>query len=753
MAKKPAPFPTREQILDFIKENGVRVGKREIARAFGLDADQKRELKKVLRELENDGTLQRGRGKRFAEPGTLPEVCVLRIKGTDTDGELLAEPLQWDEDEKPPTIYMQPERKGLSALTIGDRVLARLARIEKSAYEGRTIRRLTEAPALVLGIYKVLEGQGFVHPTDRRMRQDLLVQSGDESGAKDGDLVRAEVLPGKRLGLRRAKVVEHLHSMDDPKAISLIAIHTHDIRTEFPRAAIEEAEDAGAPVLKGRVDLRGVPLVTIDGADARDFDDAVFAEPDDDPANPDGWHLIVAIADVAWYVRPDSSLDKEAQRRGNSTYFPDRVVPMLPEALSNGWCSLVPNEERGCLAAHLWIGADGHLRRHRFERGLMRSAARLTYEQVQAARDGETVDAAAGLSDTVIAPLYGAYAALWDAREDRGVLDLDLPEKRIILDATGKVTGVVTRERLDSHKLIEEFMICANVAAAEALEAKRMPAMYRIHDHPSIEKLESLREFLDSIGMSLPKGQTIRPKQFNQILARAKDTPQAHLINEVVLRSQAQAEYSPENIGHFGLALKRYCHFTSPIRRYADLLVHRALLKGWSLGEGGLEDGHADFRELGEAISACERRSAAAERDAVDRFTAAFLADRVGASFEGRINGVTRFGLFVTLLESGGDGLVPIRSLPDDFYIHDESRHELIGRRNRLTFRLGERVNVRLVEASPITGGMLFELLESEGRRATAEEARRSDAKSRAKTGSYGSKGGRHPSGKRKRRP
>lgn len=719
MTKKPAPFPTREQILEFLADNHGNLGKREIARAFGLNAEQKRDLKKVLRQMQEEGVLQKGRGKKFAEPGTLPDVTVLSVTGVDVDGELLARPLQWEGDAPPPTIYMTPERKGVSALSIGDRVLARLTPLEKGVYEARTIRRLTEAPALVLGLFKEdPDGLGLIRPTDRRMRYDLIVEKSDRGDAVPGDLVRAEVLPGKRLGLRRARIIESLHAMDDPKAISLIAIHSHDIRTEFPAAAVEQAEAASAPVLDGRVDFRELPLVTIDGSDARDFDDAVFAEPDDSPDNDGGWHLIVAIADVSWYVRPGSPLDNEALKRGNSTYFPDRVVPMLPEALSNGWCSLVPHEERGCLVAHLWIDKFGHLKRHKFERGLMRSAARLTYEQVQAAHNGDPDDTTAPLMDSVITPLYRAYAALWDAREDRGVLDLDLPEKQIVLDEAGHVSGVIQRERLDSHKLIEEFMILANVAAAEALEKKKMPAMYRIHDHPSVEKLESLREFLQSVDMSLPRGQTIRPKQFNQILTKAKDTPQAHLINEVVLRSQAQAEYNPDNIGHFGLALRRYCHFTSPIRRYADLLVHRALIQGWSLGDGGLKADHDDFHELGEAISACERRSSAAERDAVDRFTAAYLSEKVGSELLGRINGVTRFGLFVTLTDSGGDGLIPIRTLPDDYYIHDESRHELVGRKTRNVYRMGENVTVRLVEASPITGGMVLELVASEGHKA-----------------------------------
>ncbi|HEY9163964.1 MAG TPA: VacB/RNase II family 3'-5' exoribonuclease, partial [Magnetovibrio sp.] len=446
--------------------------------------------------------------------------------------------------------------------------------------------------------------------------------------------------------------------------------------------------------------------------DARDFDDAVFAEPDTDPKNPGGWHIIVAIADVSWYVRPDDALDQDAYKRGNSVYFPDRVVPMLPEELSNGWCSLRPNEERPTIAAHMWIDADGKLLRHKFVRALIQSAARTTYTQIQKARDGQPDDLTTPLLDTVIAPLYGAYEVLLKARAERGVLELDLPERQIILDDEGNVAKVIERERFDSHKLIEEFMILANVAAAETLEGAKQPCMYRIHDEPSREKIESLGEFLASVSIPFAKGQVVRASHFNQILARVKDTANSHMVSEVVLRSQAQAEYNPDNLGHFGLALRRYCHFTSPIRRYADLLVHRALVRGLKLGEGGLEDDHKDFHEMGEHLSVTERNASGAERDAVDRFTALYLSEKVGAVMKGRINGVTRFGLFVTLDDTGADGLVPIRTLPDDFYIHDEHRHTLCGRSNRLEFRLGEAVEVLIVEADPITGSTVFKMME-----------------------------------------
>ncbi len=711
---KKSPFPTRDQILEFIRGSTGLIGKREIARAFKVDPTRRPELKELLRNLESEGHLQRGRGQRFAQPGSLPPVAVVEVTGLDTDGEILARPCEWSAETPPPRIYIILEQRGRHAVGPGDRLLARLRRIDRRTYEGRIIRRLAEQPQRILGIYRRIADQGRLQPTDRRIRVEPLVADADSLSAREGELVHAELLPGNRLDLPQARVVERLGGEGDARSVSLIAILEHGIPTAFSPEALAQAENAGPATLGRRVDLRQVPLITIDGEDARDFDDAVWAEADGDTKNPGGWHLIVAIADVAWYVRPNDPLDRNAYERGNSVYFPDRVVPMLPEALSNGWCSLKPGEDRPCMAAHLWIDQDGGLLRHRFERGLMRSAARLTYEQVQAARDGQPDDAVAPLVNPVLSPLYGAFAALLKSRQARGVLELDVAERRVIIE-NGHVADIRPRQRLNSHRLIEEFMITANVAAAEALERSKQPCMYRVHDVPSIEKLDALRDFLESIGLNLPRGQVIRPAQFNRILERAAGGPNQQLVNETILRSQAQAVYSPENISHFGLALRRYAHFTSPIRRYADLLVHRALIRGIGLGEGALETAHRDFRESGEHISDTERRAVSAERDAVDRYTAAFLADKVGACFNGRVTGVTRFGLFVTLPESGGDGLVPISTLPDDRYDHDPARHALTGRRWGRTYRLGETLDVKLVESNPMTGRLVMNLVDADG--------------------------------------
>jgi ribonuclease R len=510
------------------------------------------------------------------------------------------------------------------------------------------------------------------------------------------------------MGLRSARVLERLGSMTDPRSVSLVSIHANDIPDVFPPEAIAQADAAMAAPLEGRVDLRKVPLVTIDGEDARDFDDAVWAEPDGK-----GWHAIVAIADVAWYVRPGDALDVEALKRGNSVYFPDRVVPMLPEPLSNGWCSLKPNEDRPCVAVHMWLDAEGNRLRYRFERALMRSAARLTYTQVQRAFDGAPDDLTRSLLDPVLRPLLGAWRALLAARQRRGVLELDIAERQVILGPDGRIARITTRARYDSHRLIEDFMIAANVAAAEQIEAVRQPCMYRVHDLPSPERLDALREVLDALGLHLPKGGRIVPAMFNQVLKKAAEMNEARMVNEMILRTQAQAAYSPNNLGHFGLALARYAHFTSPIRRYADLLVHRAIVAGLKLGDGGLPPIEPDeFVAIGEAISNTERRAATAERDALDRFTVLFMADRVGATFEGTISGVARFGLFVKLDETGADGLLPASALPSDFYQHDEHKQSLTGRRSRHTYTLGDRIDVQLAEADTVTGSLVFRAAE-----------------------------------------
>jgi len=723
--KGKSALPTRQQVLDFIRSSPTPVGKREIARAFQIKGGDRIALKAMLKELAEEGAVDRGKKRRLARPGALPEVVVLDVIGPDPDGDLLARPAVWPEGETPPRIELAPERRGTSALAAGDRVLARLARVDEDTYTARVIRQLAGEPARVVGVYaRHPEGGGWLRPTDRRVKAEYRILPQHSGNAEPGDVVVVEDLHTHRLGRLQARVIERLGRFGEPRTVSMISIAERSIPTVFAPEALAEAAAARPPTLGARTDLRELPLVTIDGEDARDFDDAVWAEPDADPRNPGGWRICVAIADVAHYVGAGSALDRAARERGNSVYFPDRVVPMLPEALSNGLCSLKPAEDRYCLAVRMTLDANGNRTGYRFERGLMRSAARLTYTQAQAAADGRPDDTTRPLLETVVQPLYGAFGALAKARDRRGTLDLDIPERRILLDEAGRIRDIRPRERLNSHRLIEEFMIAANVAAAEALERHRQPVMYRVHDQPDPVKVEALRESLAGFGLVLAKGQVIRPKLFTDLLARANRTDFAEMVHELVLRTQSQAMYSPRNLGHFGLALSHYAHFTSPIRRYADLLVHRGLISAYRFGEDGLPaEAEAQFESIGEHISGTERRAAAAERDAVDRYCAAFLAGRTGQVFAGRVTGVTRFGLFVSLADTGASGIVPISTLPHDFYQHDERAHALVGQRWGREFRLGEAAHVRLVEADPTTGGLVFHLIEPEAGKSAGPSA------------------------------
>src|SRR5271169_6636433 len=672
-------LPSEREVVEFIRESPSAVGKREIARAFGVPPADRPALRDMLRQIERSGSVTRAANRRLVGGPPIPEVTVVERFGTDEDGVPLARPVAWPGPGPAPVVRLAEE--GGAAIPVGARAAARLVPLASGEIEARVMRRLDSGGERIVGVFQKDREGGRVVPADRRDKTEYRVAERDADGAGDGELVVAEEFAVRRLGLPRARVIERLGPASDPGAISLLAIASFDIPTDFPAAAIAEAEAALPVSPAGRTDLRDLPLVTIDGSDARDFDDAVWAEPDPDPENIGGWHLVVAIADVAWYVRPGCALDREAERRGNSVYFPDRVVPMLPEALSNELCSLKPGVDRACLAVRLWIDAAGRKRRHRFERAIMRSAARLTYEEVQAARDGS---ADCALAPEAITALYGAYAALAEARAARGALELDLSEDRVVLDAEKRPAAIVRAVRLDSHRLIEEFMILANVAAADELEARRQPCMYRVHDAPDPDKVEALRVFLEETGLpglALAKGQAIKPELFNRVLRRAAGTGETALVNDLVLRCQAQAAYSPNNIGHFGLALRRYAHFTSPIRRYADLLVHRALL------------GDADrdpLEAIAAHISATERRAADAERAAIDRYRATLLAGSVGSLFTADISGVASFGLFVRLRENGADGLVPISTLPGDYYVRDERAQRLVGRNAGRVYRLGE---------------------------------------------------------------
>jgi ribonuclease R len=724
--KKPRDngFPGRDAIVAFIRAQPGEVGTRTIAREFGLKNNDRIKLKRTLRELADEGAIAK-RGKKVNEPAGLPPTVMADITGRDSDGELIAVPAEWDEEESgaAPKIRIHVPRRPQpgTAAGVGDRALLHVDKTDEregAAYRGRVIKVVDHTKTRVLGIFRANPaGGGRLIPVDKKQAgRELNIAKADTGGAVDGDLVSVDLVRSRGFGLASGKVKERLGSLASEKAVSLIAIHAHEIPQAFSPAALREAEAAQPATLKGREDWRTLPLVTIDPPDAKDHDDAVHAEPDSDPNNKGGVIVTVAIADVAFYVRPGSALDRDALTRGNSVYFPDRVVPMLPERISNDLCSLVPGQPRGALAVRMVISADGRKRSHSFHRILMRSAAKLNYAQAQAAIDGRPDDTTGPLLAPILKPLYDAYAIVKRARDERDPLDLDIPERKILLKPDGTVDRVVVPERLDAHRLIEEFMILANVAAAEMLEKKALPLIYRVHDEPTVEKVHALQEFLKTLDMPFAKSGALRPALFNRVLTQVRGHDQESLVNEVVLRSQAQAEYSAENYGHFGLNLRRYAHFTSPIRRYADLIVHRALIRALGLGEGALPDTETPetLSEVAAQISVTERRAMKAERETADRLIAHHLADRIGATFQGRISGVTRAGLFVKLSDTGADGLIPIRTLGSEYFNYDEKRHALVGSRSGAMHRLGDVVDVRLVEAAPVAGALRFELL-SEG--------------------------------------
>ncbi|GHC54407.1 ribonuclease R [Neogemmobacter tilapiae] len=727
-------LPSKDEILNFLRENPGLSAKRDIAKAFGIKgAGLRMELKRLLKEMEAEGALTR-KARRMRAFGALPPVALLRVIGPDGQGDLFAEATGEDIGEGPsPRILVSPQ-KGDPALGAGDRILARLTATpgEGADYTARLIRRIGHNPLKILGIFRKQGDGGRIVPIDKGADKEWRVAADATNDARDGELVEAELAGPKRMGLPAARITARLGDPGGPKAISLIAIHQHGIPDRFPDAAMAEAEAAKPTALGKRTDLRDIPLVTIDPVDARDRDDAVLAEADSDPKNPGGHILWVAIADVAHYVRPGSALDAEARKRGNSTYFPDRVVPMLPDVLSGDLCSLHEHVDRACLAVRMVINAEGQKIGHKFMRGLMRSQGSLHYAQAQAAIDGAPDDQTGPLLEPVLKPLWAAYGALKAARADRQPLELDLPERKIVLGEDGKVLSVSFPERLDAHRLIEEFMVLANVAAAEELNARRTPLLFRVHEEPSPEKLDALREVAEGAGFTLAKGQVLKTRHLNNLLAQSQGTEFDELMNISTLRSMTQAYYAPENLGHFGLALRNYAHFTSPIRRYSDLIVHRALIAAHDWGKDGLTPADIEkLPETGKLISDSERRSMAAERDTNDRYLAAYLSDRVGASFEGRISGVQKFGLFVRLLETGADGLIPVRSLGREFFRYDEGTQTLTGEETGQILGLGQKVTVKLAEAVPVTGGLTLELLAVDGahlRRAGMIKGRRAPA-------------------------
>lgn len=713
-AKFTQGLPTRQQVLDFIANSAVPAGKREIGKAFGLKGQEKIQLKALLRDMADEGLID-GNRSAFHRMGGVSKVTVLRVVDTE-DGEAIAIPDQWQPDDAspPPRLRVIEKARGkFPALKVGERILARTEEAG-TGWLAHVMKKLPTTSEQVMGVVE-LDGAGkpWLAPVDKRVRSSSPI--GDLGGAVEGNLVLAE--PAGRSPRFGVKVTQVLGDPLAPRAFSLIAIHKHGIPNVFSEETLAEAELAAKLPLSEdrREDLRHLPIVAIDPSDARDHDDAIWAEPDGEG----GFRALVAIADVSFYVRPGGTIDREARKRGNSVYFPDRVVPMLPEVLSADVCSLKAGADRAAMACHLELDGQGRVKSWRVTRAIVRIAEVIAYEDAQARIDDDS-------ADQNLQNLWAAWRALATARAARDPLELELPERRVMLDQQGKITEIKLRERLDAHRVVEDFMIAANVAAAKALESKVAPVVYRLHETPGREKLVALKDYLATFGKKFALGQVVTPGLFNRMLKDVADEAEKALIMEAVLRSQTQAYYGPANVGHFGLALGSYAHFTSPIRRYADLLVHRALVDGFGLEQpapkaklpphSGLSDqDRADLGRVSEAISNAERRAMEAERETIDRYVAAWLAQHVGTVFETRITGVQKFGFFATIVDLGGDGLVPVSTLGRERFSYDEAARVLEGEQTGTRYATGDRLRLRLAEANPLTGALKFELEESDG--------------------------------------
>ncbi len=740
----------RDTLIKTVRETGGRLTKRGLVRELGLSGDQRKDLRILLKELTEDGTFIRTDRRTYRLADSLPDVMVLQVDHIDDQGDLIGHPARWEGNGKPPSIIIKDKKNhpksksATSGLGIGDRALFRISK-QHDMFYGEIIKTLGEGPRRQLGVI-IKGGRGWrVRPVEKGARYDHIPGRGqiEHLALNDQDLVLYELTSARHKGNKIAKIIESLGSANHPRSASIISLYAHNIPTGFSADEIAEAKSHALPTLEGkRQDLRDLPLLTIDPDDAKDFDDAIFAHADDNPKNQGGHIVWVAIADVSAYVRPGSALDKGALKRGNSVYLPDRVEPMLPEELSADLCSLKPNVDRACLAVRMQFNAQGDKIGHKFVRGLMKSHARLTYDEAQSVFNPDegvkTAKAALPVTD-ILGDIYAAYQAVKIARERRGPLEIDMPERRVKVDAKGNVSSITVRDRFDAHKLVEEFMIQANVSAAQALDHKKADLIYRIHEPPGMEKIQGLADFLPTMNLKWTMGERVTPKRFNRLIERAREKDLAETISMSVLRTQMQAYYTPKNGGHFGLNLTHYAHFTSPIRRYADLIVHRALIKAYNLGEDGLSDEEATrLKEISEHISDTERRAMAAERDAKDRYIASYLQDQIDAEFSGRIAGVTRAGLFVQLDDTGADGFVPARNLGIERFIFDEKSKSLIGADTGGTYKFGRRVQVRLLEVKPIQGGLIFEMLSQPEKGKRPKHTPRTHYRGRSSTGYKG---------------
>jgi ribonuclease R len=640
-------------------------------------------------------------------------------------------------DDGSPDLFLSPHE--MRMVLHGDRVLASIISVDgRGRRKGAIAEVLQRRPSRIVGRVMVEHGVTVVAPDDERLHHDLLIPPDQAGNARAGQMVIAEITepPSRKRG-PIGTIVSVLGDKLKPSLLVEVAIAQHDLPHEWSQEVVAEVEQMPVKVhkddLKGRTDVRDLPLVTIDGADSRDFDDAVYAK----PKRGGGWRLVVAIADVSHYARPDTALDTEAQERSTSTYFPGFVVPMLPEALSNGLCSLNPDVDRLCMVCDMDINAKGEVKRSRFYPGVMRSHARLTYTQVWQAIGEKDKTVRKRLADhlPVLDDLHALYKVLDKARKHRGAIEFDTVEAKFTLDDHGEVNQVDASPRNDAHKLIEECMIAANVQAAKFLEKKKIPALFRVHAPPPQDKYEDLLEFLRQYKLQLPPLEKLKPGDYDKLLKKVRDKPEFELIQSVLLRSMSMAVYLPHNQGHFGLALGAYAHFTSPIRRYPDLLVHRAIR--YVLQKGKPKNYTYSDEQMAQLAGQCsqrERRAEEAERDVDERLKCAWMEKHVGEQFDGHVTGITSFGMFVELDGHGVSGLVHISQLPNDYYHFDADRRQLKGERNGRVFRLGEDVRVQVMRASMEERKIDFRLAESEKKKASAQGARKGKSKASGKS-------------------
>ena len=691
------PIPSREAILAFLSDSGSLMTVETLATGLALHSERDVEaLTKRLGAMVRDGQLLQNRRGGYGVTQKLDLIPGSIIANAEGFGFLRPDAGGGDD------VYISPAE--MRKVLHGDRVLMSIVGVDRRGRkQGAIVEVLERRASRLVGRVVIENGVVLVVPDDRRLHQDVLIPPGKDNGARSGQIVVAEITqpPTAQRG-PIGEVVSVLGERLSPSLVVEMAIASHGLPQEWPKEALLEAEQVEPRVTRedaaGRVDLRKTPLVTIDGEDARDFDDAVYAEP-----VAGGFRLIVAIADVSHYVRPGTALDDEAQKRSTSVYFPGFVVPMLPETLSNGICSLNPKVERLCMVCEMHVGHDGDVAKSKFYTAVMRSHARLTYTKVWQALGEKNADARSELADVMpqLEHLHQLYHVLAKARQRRGAIDFDTREVKFRLGSSGEVVQLGAETRNDAHKLIEECMIAANVEAARFLDKKQIPALYRDHAPPPEGKYEDLLEFLLEFGLTLPPAGKVTPHDFSALLKKVRQRVDAHLIQSVLLRSQSLAVYSPKNSGHFGLALDAYAHFTSPIRRYPDLLVHRAIRH--AVDKGKASDyfyGASEMAALATHCSHNERRADEAERDVDERYKCAWMEKHVGGEFEGIVSGVTSFGLFVELTESQVSGLVHITQLPNDYYHFEPIKHLLTGEKRGLKFRLGDPVRVQVLRAS-----------------------------------------------------